>query len=129
MLNNLSPTVKFIIAAVFLALGLFFIILAAALDKTYWAFTVLIPILFMAIPLVLVPPNPDGEGSFFESMANFFVGIAISSVFGLIFVLKHCEVITGKDLAFTITAIVFLIISVVFVTLAVRRDTSYMSSY
>jgi hypothetical protein len=126
----LSTTLKFVIAGVGISLGLFFLVLACALGTaSAWPMTLLIPFLFVVIPLVIVPPNPDSDGSFFESLANFCVGVAAASVVCLPIVLKHIKVITTQSLILSIFSIIFLITGGVFVTLAVNKNDSYMAAY
>lgn len=116
----LSPTVRFVIAGVFLAVGLMWLFLAAFLNKTYWAFLTLVPMTLLAVPLVISPPTTQGEGGFFQSLSNFMVGVFFASIFGLIIVLRHVKAITTLDFILTLNSICFMLTAVVWIVTAVK---------
>lgn len=125
----LTATQKFLAGAICLFIGVLLLLLSAILDKTYWTFSLAAPVVFLAIPLIMIPTNLDGEGSFFESLGNFFVGLCLFSVPGLLFVLRHVKAITTQDTLLAIGGVVFLCAAIVFSSLAMRRSENYMASY
>eukprot|EP00461_Guttulinopsis_vulgaris_P001044 UN01044 len=83
----------------------------------------------MALPLIMVPPNLGGDGSFFESFSSFFAGFCVFSIVGMLFVLKHVDAITTQDTILAALGLCFLTATVIFSAAAMKRDSMYMASY
>jgi len=117
---QLSPTVKYSVAAFLISAAIGLLIASAVIDKTYWTFIVLIPIALVLGSLIKIAVTTKSGGA--DIIGYFLTGFFVISTAGTLLILRHTDAITDVNIVLGFLSVAAMIGAMVFGSYSFNSD-------